>query len=62
VSKDLYGDVPLNRSQGDPELRFTKKFTNVKDIDDKMADQLVTVRGRCHTKRGKGKIQFIKLR
>ena len=29
----LFGDLPLNRSQGDPELRFTKKFTKVGDID-----------------------------
>lgn len=33
ISKDLYGERALNRSQGDPELRFTKKFTEVKAID-----------------------------
>ena len=32
------------------------------DIDDKLVDQVVIVRGRCHTKRGKGKIIFIKMR
>ena len=31
-SAHLYGDREIIRSAGDPEIRFTKKFTEVKDI------------------------------
>jgi hypothetical protein len=39
ISAALFGDKPLNRSQGDPELRFTKKFSEVISIDDSLAGQ-----------------------
>lgn len=31
-SAKVYGEREIIRSQVDPEIRFTKKFTNVKDI------------------------------
>jgi lysyl-tRNA synthetase class II len=62
ISKDIYGERALNRSQGDPELRFTKKFTEAKAIDAEAKGQDVIVRGRLHKTRGKGKVIFIVLR
>jgi hypothetical protein len=32
TSAHLFGEDELNRSQGDPELRFTKVLTRVSDI------------------------------
>jgi hypothetical protein len=42
----LFGDRELNRSQGDPEIRFTKKFTEVIDINESIVGQTIIVRGR----------------
>lgn len=61
-SAHLFGELPLNRSQGDPELRFTKKFTKVADIDASLEGQEVIVRGRLHNTRGKGKLAFLVMR
>jgi hypothetical protein len=33
-----FGDLPLNRSQGDPELRFTRKWTPISTLDESLAD------------------------
>jgi len=52
----------LNRSQGDPELRFSKTFTEVANIDNAMAGQEIVVRGRLHNSRGTGKLAFIVMR
>lgn len=30
---DKFGDLPLNRSQCDPETRFLKKYVELKDLD-----------------------------
>ena len=62
ISKDLYGERALNMSQGDPELRFTKKFTEVKGLDETQSGAEVIVRGRLHKTRGKGKVLFIVIR
>ena len=35
-SANLFGDRPLMRSQGDPEIRFTKKFTEVKEVNESL--------------------------
>jgi hypothetical protein len=56
---DKFGDLPLNRSQCDPEARFTKVYTAVKDIDASLAGQDVRVRCRVHNSRGKGNMAFI---
>jgi len=61
-SAHLFGDRELNRSQGDPELRFTKKFTQVDAIDASLAGQEVIVRARLHNSRGAGKLTFIVMR
>ena len=58
----MYGEWPLNRSQGDPELRFTKQLVNVKDIVPEMNGQEITVRARLHNVRGKGGLTFLILR
>jgi len=50
------------RSQGDPELRFTKKFTEVKDIDTALKGQKIVVRGRLHNARGQGGLSFVVMR
>ena len=59
---DKFGDVELNRSQCDPELRFQKKYTQVKALDASLKDQEVRVRCRVHNSRSKGKMCFLKCR
>ena len=56
---DKFGEKPLNRSQCDPQLRFEKKYTEVKDLDSSLADKVVRVRCRVHNSRAKGKTCFI---
>lgn len=62
VSASLFGIKPLNRSQCDPETRFTKKFTDLKDIDEKLDGQEIIVRCRLQNSRAKGKLCFCILR
>lgn len=57
-----FGDLPLNRSQGDPELRFTKKFEKIGNLDESKAGQDVIIRGRIHNSRGTGGQSFMVLR
>ena len=58
-----FGDLELNRSQSDPELRYAKKFTQVHELDASLAGQDVIVRGRLHGSRPSGKkLVFIVLR
>jgi aspartyl-tRNA synthetase len=61
-SASLFGERELNRSQGDPELRFTKKILDIKDIDAKLDGQVVICRGRLHNSRAKGKLCFVVVR
>jgi lysyl-tRNA synthetase class II len=58
-SADKFGDLPLNRSQCDPEVRFTKKYVPVKDLDASKANQDVRVRCRVQNSRAKGKMCFL---
>ena len=62
TSAHLFGERDLNRSQGDPNIRFTKVFTRVQELDESMKDKEVIVRGRYHASRGKGGICFIVIR
>ena len=62
TSAHLFGERELNRSQGDPNIRFTKVFTRVQELDETMKDKEVIVRGRYHASRGKGGICFIVIR
>lgn len=52
----------MNRSQGDPELRFTRKWTPISTLDETLADKEVLIRGRLHNSRAKGKACFIIIR
>lgn len=61
-SAHQFGDKELNRSQGDPELRFIKKFHKVCDVDEKLVDQEVIIRARVQNSRAKGKMCFMMLR
>ena len=61
-SANFYGDLPLNRSQSDPEKRYEKVFTNVQDITAEKVGQEVLIRGRAHAVTGKGSIAFVIVR
>ena len=45
---DKFGEVPLNRSEGDPEIRFQKVYQAIKDLDPSKADTEIRVRCRVH--------------
>ena len=61
--KTKYGDLPLNRSQGDPEDRYKIKYTPIKEIEEKLVGApSLHVRGRVHNSRVTGKGAFIVLR
>ena len=62
ASAHLFGDRELNRSQGDPELRFKKVFTDVSNLDASLDGKEVIVRGRLHNSRAKGKLCLIVMR
>jgi aspartyl/asparaginyl-tRNA synthetase len=52
----------MNRSQCDPEERFTKTYTDVTNLDAKMDGQTVLIRGRAQNVRAQGKSCFIVMR
>jgi len=52
---DMFGDLPLNRSQSDPEKRYEKKFTQVHELEAAHNGQEVIVRGRLHNFKSKSK-------
>lgn len=56
---DKFGDLPLNQSQCDPNLRFERKYTSVGDLSAELKDQEVRVRCRVHNSRAKGNMCFI---
>ena len=47
-SAHLFGDLELNRSQSNPENRYARTWTPVKNIDESHNEQEVLVRGRLH--------------
>lgn len=49
--KNNYGDMPINRSQCDPEDRFKKTYVCISDLNESMAGQTVRVRGRAQNTR-----------
>jgi len=57
-----YGNMPMNRSQCDPEERFTKKYCSVSELNAKMEGQSVRIRGRAQNVRLQGKSCFIVMR
>jgi len=52
----------MNRSQCDPEERFSKKYSNVSDLNASMEGQSVRIRGRAQNVRAQGKSCFIVMR
>lgn len=63
ISAAYFGELELNRSQGDPELRFKKKLIKIGDIDDKMVGKEILIRGRLHKARGQSaKLGFVAIR
>lgn len=54
-SAHLFGDLELNRSQSNPDERYAKKYTQIKNLDDTLKDQEVLIRGRLHGTRAQGK-------
>lgn len=61
-SAHLFGELELNRSQSDPEQRYARKFTAVKDLEEAHNGQEVLVRGRLHASRATGKMCFVVIR
>uniref|UniRef100_A0A0C9QI47 Aspartate--tRNA ligase, cytoplasmic n=1 Tax=Fopius arisanus TaxID=64838 RepID=A0A0C9QI47_9HYME len=59
ISLGRYGQMGLIQSS---ESHGERKFTDVKDLQPKIKDQNVWVRGRLHTSRAKGKQCFIVIR
>ncbi|KAG7210404.1 hypothetical protein KM043_011936 [Ampulex compressa] len=59
VSLGNYGELGVIQSK---DKHADRKFTNIKDLDTKLEDQTVWLRGRLHTSRAKGKQCFIVLR
>lgn len=60
---DKFGDLELNRSQSDPELRYAKKYIQVHELNESLAGQEVFLRGRLHSSRPQGKkLVFIVIR
>lgn len=43
-----YGNYELNRSQCNPDDRYKRKWSLVKEIDEKLVGQEVLIRGRVH--------------
>eukprot|EP00347_Sterkiella_histriomuscorum_P010186 403377277 len=61
-SAALFGELELNRSQSDPELRYARTFTSVKELTEEHNGQEVLVRARLHATRGTGKMCFLVVR
>lgn len=57
-----FGDLPICRSQCDPELRFTRHYVAVKDIGVEHEGKEVRIRGRMHNTRATNKSAFCVIR
>ena len=58
-----FGELELNRSQSNPDLRYAKKFTEVHELEEAHAGQEVHIRGRLHSSRAAGKkLVFVVIR
>lgn len=62
ICAHLFGDLALNKSECDPEIRFTKKYANIVDITEASAGKEVRIRGRLHNSNQKGKSCFLYIR
>lgn len=54
--------MEIIKSQCDPELRFTRKYVQVKDIGDEHIGQSIRIRGRISSSRSKGNMTFVVVR
>jgi len=52
----------LNRSQGNPEERGKKVYTEISEINEGKIGEEVIIRARAHGVTGKGSIAFVILR
>lgn len=52
----------MNKSQSNPDERYSRKFTEVKNLDETLSGQEVLIRGRVHNSRSTGKNCFITVR
>lgn len=57
-----FGDQELNRSQSDPEQRYAKVYTPIKELSEDKEGQEVWIRGRLHSSKPKGKLCFFVIR
>lgn len=57
-----FGDLELIQSKIDPEDRYKKKYTKVRELDESLKDQEVIIRARIHRTTGKGGACFLVLR
>ena len=62
ICADKFGDMELNRSTCDPEIRFKKKYVEIEKINDKHVGKEIRIRGRLHNTRQKGKSSFMEMR
>jgi lysyl-tRNA synthetase class II len=62
ISAHLFGDLELNRSQSNPEDRYSRVYTAIETVDASKIGETVWVRARVHAVTGKGKIAFVILR
>lgn len=61
-STNLYGEWELVTSKCDPNVRFEKVYTKVKDINASKIGETVLIRARCHNTRPQGGGVFVVLR
>ena len=62
-SAHLFGDAPINKSEGVFDVKNMKEYTKLEDVTEAIAGKTITVRGRAHTVRAKSsKLAFVVLR
>jgi len=53
----------MNQSTCDPEVRFTKKYTEIADVSEKLAGKQIRIRGRLdNTRKAGSKGAFLVMR
>lgn len=57
-TESSYGIMPLIQSKD----KINRQLVSVHDIDEKLANQVIWIRGRLHTSRGGGKQCFLIIR
>ncbi len=57
-----FGDLELNRSHSNPDERYSKVYTPIKELTEALKDQEVYIQARLHASKPKGKLCFFTLR